>query len=179
LTAHIPVMVLTAFSSKENLTEVYKSGAILRMNKPFKSDELLRQVRSILDQQERLRQAWLSKLKENEEEDKTIDPFVAKVMSLVEDQLQDDTFSVEKLAEQLFISRIQLFRRIKTSAGLNPSQLIKSIRLKKAKVLLTTTKSSISEVAYTVGFSDPNYFSTSYRQLFGCTPAQDQNQNFE
>lgn len=177
LTAHIPIMILTAHSSDRNQREALDAGAVAWMNKPFDLEILKKQLNTILLQQKRVQKNWSNKiLPENiidKEERIDIDPFMQKVLKGIESNYQDDQFSVEKLAKTLFLSRIQLFRKVKNITGRGPSKLIVEFRLKKARQLLKESENSIAKVAYQVGFSDPNYFGKVYKEYFKITPSQD------
>ena len=98
------------------------------------------------------------------------DFFLQKIQKIVEGQLEKD-ITIEALAKQVFISRVQLYRKIKAMTGLSPSQFIEGIRLSKAAQLLKHSPLSISEIAYDVGFSDPKYFSRQFVKAFGKTPS--------
>lgn len=177
LTAHIPILILTAHSSDRNQKEALDAGAIAWMNKPFDLEVLKIQLDTILQQQHRVQKNWTNKIAPGKlPEEKTIekvDPFMQKVLDVIEVNYQDEHFSVEKLAGQLFLSRIQLFRKVKNITGRGPSKLINEYRLKKGQQLLKQSPSSIAEVAFQVGFSDPNYFGRVYKEYFNVTPSQD------
>lgn len=176
LTAHIPVLILTAFSSDKNLKEVFDSGAIARMNKPFKLENLDRQVKSILDQQNRFRNQWQQRgpgTLDLQKEETPIDPFLEKVMDTITNNLSDEYFNVEKMAADLYLSRTQLFRKVKNTTNFSPSELLNIERLKTAQQLLKTTEQSIADIAFSVGFSNQQYFSTAYKKHFDRTPSMD------
>ncbi|MEM9917784.1 MAG: ATP-binding protein [Bacteroidota bacterium] len=178
LTAHIPIVVLTAYSDESHKQMALEAGAIAWMSKPFQLDLLSKQLEAILHQQRYNRMMWKQKLAETA--DKTSpevapkDQFVQKTMHLIGQKMGEENFSVEKMAQALFLSRVQLFRKLKNLTGKSPSQLLREERLKKAHHLLKHTNQSIAEIAFSVGFSDPNYFSTAYKQFFKRSPRQDQ-----
>ncbi|MFK7774535.1 MAG: ATP-binding protein [Saprospiraceae bacterium] len=177
LTAHIPILILTAHSSDLNQKEALDSGAVAWMNKPFDLGILKKQLNTILLQQQRVQKNWTNKiLPENftdKEEIIDVDPFIQKVLNDIGSNYQDDQFSVEKLANSLFLSRTQLYRKVKNITGRGPSKLIIEFRLKRARQLLKQSELSIANVAYQVGFSDPNYFGKAYKEYFKTTPSQD------
>ena len=96
--------------------------------------------------------------------------FVNNLNSLIKKNLGDSDFSVENLAEDLHISRVQLYRKVKAMMGISISDYIANIRLAKAKSLIETTSLTIAEVAYETGFSTPNYFSTAFKNSYGTSP---------
>lgn len=79
---------------------------------------------------------------------------------------------MEDLADKMNISRVQLYRKVKAILGISISEYIQDFRLEKSKELLGNSKLSISEIAYSTGFSSPNYFSTSFKNKFGKTPKE-------
>ena len=99
------------------------------------------------------------------------DSFVAKARAIVLAELENEDFSIHDLAEQLFLSRSQLHRKIKALTGYSSTIFIRSIRLQEAKRLLTTTDLNISEIAYQVGFKTPLYFYQIFKETFGETPS--------
>jgi signal transduction histidine kinase/DNA-binding response OmpR family regulator len=179
LTAHIPVMILTAHDNDTNQKEAFGSGAVAWMNKPFQMDTLKRQLKTILMQQQRAQKLWRSTAVPESVSDKkieqaeTVDPFMQKVIHVIEENYMDENFSVEKMAEALFLSRVQLFRKIKSITGSSASKMINELRLKKARTLLRESGKSVSEVTFLVGFADPSYFGKAYKQYFSVSPSQD------
>lgn len=179
LTAHIPVMILTAHNSDINQKEAFESGAVAWMNKPFQLDTLKRQLHTILMQQRRVQNIWSKKEKANnvsdeqEQQVETIDPFMEKVVDVIESNYQVEGFSVEKMAGMLLLSRVQLFRKVKSITGNTPRKMIIEYRLNRAKQLLQNSGKSVSEISFEVGFSDPSYFGKAYKQYFNHSPSQD------
>ena len=179
LTAHIPVMILTAHNSDTNQKMAFDSGAVAWMNKPFQLDVLRRQLSTILMQQKRAQNLWAKKTPTEtisdveEEQVETISPFIEKVIHVIGENYSDENYSVEKMAEMLYLSRVQLFRKVKSITGTTPSKMINEYRLKKARQLLQQPGATVSEVSYEVGFSDPSYFGKVYKQYFQVSPSQD------
>ena len=97
-------------------------------------------------------------------------PFLKRFVEIVQNQMEDGDISVDGIADQMKISRVQLFKKIKASTGKSPSQVIRQIRLETAERLLIENNTTVSEVAYKVGFSSPNNFSRSFKEYFGDTP---------
>ncbi|HEX9600893.1 MAG TPA: helix-turn-helix transcriptional regulator, partial [Mariniflexile sp.] len=96
--------------------------------------------------------------------------FISNVNKIINDNLDNSKFSVENLANQLNISRIQLYRKMKAIMDVNVSDYIQNTRLDRAKILLQDSQLTISEIAYATGFSSPNYFSTSFKGKFNKSP---------
>ena len=95
-----------------------------------------------------------------------------KLNKLIEANIVSSTYTVEDLAKDLYISRVQLYRKVKAIFGISVSEHIINIRLEKSKELLLNTNQNISEIAYSVGFSSPNYFSTSFKNKYGVSPKE-------
>ena len=96
--------------------------------------------------------------------------FVSKFKDLVEQHIADATLNVEDLGREMGMSRVQLYRKLKSLTNYSPNELLRIARLKKAASLLAASEKSISEVAYEVGFTSPSYFTKCYKEYFGETP---------
>ncbi|PKA99257.1 monosaccharide ABC transporter substrate-binding protein (CUT2 family) [Flavobacteriaceae bacterium MAR_2009_75] len=174
-TSHIPTIILTALGNNESYLKGLQSGADLYLTKPFSYSILIQSVKSLIYNREKLRYYYTSnihKIEDKESFGNIEQQFVSKMNSLIIDNLGDSDFSVETLAEQLNISRVQLYRKVKAMMGISVSDYISNIKLEKAKSMLNTTDLSVSEIAYSTGFSSPNYFSTAFKNKYGSSPAQ-------
>ena len=100
------------------------------------------------------------------------DQFLQRLMHILEDNMRDPEFNVSALSREIGMSRPVLFRKTKMLTGLSVIDMLRNVRLKKAEMLLKQKKLSISEVAFTVGFSDPKYFSKAFRNQYGKSPSQ-------
>jgi AraC-like DNA-binding protein len=98
--------------------------------------------------------------------------FLRKIVVIVEKSLADYEFDVDQLARQMAVSRRQLFRKFKAVAGCTPNVFIRDLRLKRAAQLLRESQLTVSEIIYAVGFSDPKYFRTIFRERFGVLPGE-------
>ncbi|MGN0190685.1 MAG: ATP-binding protein, partial [Candidatus Cryptobacteroides sp.] len=170
-TSHIPVMMLTAYAAEDQKIEGYNCGADSYISKPFGSELLLSRLRNLLQNRARLRglygDACQSGADRLSEPDKG---FLAKLREAVMEHIEDSTLSVEMLGEQLCLSRVQLYRKTKALTGYSPNEYIRIIRLKTASDLLSSTENTVSEVAYSVGFTSPSYFAKCYKEYFGESP---------
>lgn len=174
-TNHIPVILLTARGTMENHVEGMETGADDYITKPFHGRILLLKIRNLLASREKLKEKYhrvVTLEPGHEELEDPEDKFLLKLKSLLEANLNDPDFNVAKLVTEIGMSRPVLFRKIKMLTGLSVIDLIRSTRLKKAEMLLKQKKMTISEVAFTVGFNDPKYFSKSFRSQFGKTPTE-------
>jgi AraC-like DNA-binding protein len=114
----------------------------------------------------------LSQKLEEADKDSEERRFVNQFRELLEERLADSSLSVEALGEELGVSRVQLYRRIKSATQCTPVELLKMARLKRASELLATTGLTVSEVAYRTGFTSPSYFAKCYKAQFGVSPTE-------
>ena len=124
----------------------------------------------IVAQQQKQLEDMTAALERTKAEQSVDERFVEQLQNTIERHLNDSEFSVESLSEEMNMSRAQLFRKTKTLMGVSPVELIRHIRLRKAKQMLLNTDMTIQQVAYSVGFTSPSYFSKCYRELFGSLP---------
>ena len=96
--------------------------------------------------------------------------FIAQLNEYIENNIDDTTFSVEGLSEALYMSRVQLYRKVKSMLGLSVSDYISNFRLERAKIMLEKSDQNIAEIAYKNGFSSPSYFSTVFKSKYGVSP---------
>lgn len=173
-TSHIPTIILTALSDSESYLKGLESGADLYLTKPFSYSILIQSIKSLLYNRERLRYYYTNNLFKLEKDNKFRNheqEFISSLNNLIKENLDNSDFTVEKLAEDLNISRVQLYRKVKALLGLNVSEYINNYKLERAKIMLEESDLSISEIAYKNGFSTPNYFSTSFKNKYGSSPA--------
>ncbi|MEB8347013.1 substrate-binding domain-containing protein [Flavobacteriaceae bacterium KMM 6898] len=173
-TSHIPTIILTALGNQESYIKGLESGADLYLTKPFSYTILHQSIKSLLYNRERLRCYYTSnqyRMEGLETFGSTEQQFVGRLNAIIDENMDNTDFSVEQLAEKLHISRVQLYRKIKAILGINISDYIGAIRLEKAKTMLDRNELTISEIAYSCGFSTPNYFSTAFKNKYGSSPA--------
>ena len=125
----------------------------------------------IVAQQQKQLEDMTAALERTKAEQSVDERFVEQLQKTIERHLDDSEFNVEALSDELSMSRAQLFRKTKSLMGVSPVELIRHIRLRKAKQMLLNTDLTIQQVAYSVGFTSPSYFSKCYREFFGTTPA--------
>lgn len=174
-TSHIPVILLTARGAMEHHIEGMETGADDYLTKPFHTRILQLKVKNLLASREHLKEKYHRVITLEPTCEEVEDPdnkFLTKLRSILEANLNDPDFNVTKMVTEIGMSRPVLFRKIKMLTGLSVIDLIRTTRLKKAEMLLKQKKLSISEVAFTVGFNDPKYFSKSFRAQFGKTPTE-------
>ena len=174
-TSHVPVIILTASDDPESYSKALESGADIFLTKPFNLKSLSQSIKSLLFNREKLRFYYSNNIESivnNEDVNFGISEqdFLRKLNELIEINIDKSLYTVEDLAKDLNISRIQLYRKVKAILGISISDHINNIRLEKAKELLLNSNQNISEIAYSVGFSSPNYFSTSFKNKYGVSP---------
>ncbi|MFD2290525.1 substrate-binding domain-containing protein [Mariniflexile gromovii] len=172
-TSHIPTIILTALNNKESYIKGLESGADLYLTKPFSFAILAQSIKTLIYNREKLRYYFVNNVHSIDESSSfgsMEQQFVSDLNKIINMNMDNSKFSVENLANDLNISRIQLYRKMKAIMGVNISDYIQNIRLEKAKNMLINTPLTISEIAYATGFSSPNYFSTSFKSKFNKSP---------
>ena len=173
--SHIPIILLTAKAQLEARLTGLSKGADAYLSKPFHQQELEIRLTQLLEQRIRL-QAYYSQSSFAEGSQPVTDPFIQKIVDLLEADLMAD-YTVESFCKALGRSRSQVFRKVKAVTGYSTTIFIRRVRLKNAHQLLTSTDLSVSEIAYAVGFKDPSFFSKSYTKMFGQSPSKARERN--
>jgi len=196
ITAHIPVILLTARSDLESRLQGLNLHADEYLSKPFNQHELLTRIHSLITNRQRLQRSYRQKFKEEQKSDRKInsqqnvanlvkDPieqssldekFLDKLETLIAKHYTDPELDISILASNLAMSERQLQRKIKVLLGTSPNNFIKEFRLKKAQELLLSG-AQIGRIALDVGFSSQTYFGRCFKESFNCTPKQYQQGN--
>ena len=173
--SHIPIILLTASASVENEERGYKEGADAYMTKPFKWEILTARIHNLLAQR-RQQQNEFKQNAEAEAKDVTISPadedFLNKALRFVEKNMDNSEYSVDELSDDMAMSRATLFRKMRSVIGMSPTDFIRNTRLKRAAQLITEGRLSVTEIAYSVGYSSPGHFTKSFKKEFGVLPTQ-------
>ncbi|TDH23239.1 helix-turn-helix domain-containing protein [Segetibacter sp. 3557_3] len=172
-TSHIPIVLLTGKTKTEHQIEGMKNMADVYITKPFSVQFLEQTIKSLLSNRAMLKEHFTSEMPSNLKTTtvgKMDRKFMSEFTALVESNLSNEDFSVEEICKKMGISRVQLYRKVKVLLNVNVNDYILNMRLQKAKYLLQHEEATISEIAYTVGFSSPAYFSTVFKSKFGMTP---------
>lgn len=170
-TCHIPVILLTACSLDEQRIQGYNGGADSYISKPFNSQLLLSRISNLIDSRRRLRQFFGDNQTLAKENICDMDKdFVSRFKALVEEKMHDPELNVEDLGKDMGLSRVQLYRKLKSLTNYAPNELLRQARLKKAASLLASSEMTVAEIAYEVGFSSPSYFTKCYKEQFGESP---------
>jgi two-component system sensor histidine kinase ChiS len=175
ITSHIPVIGLSAKLAQESKMQGLHAGMDAYLGKPFHPNELILLVNNLVQTIKNNQRIYKEQLKEEEkpykERIKGKDEYIGKAIEIIDKNIDDSEFSVNELADALFISRSQLHRKIKTLTGLSTTHFIRTVRLEKAKDLLKTNSGNVTEVAYLCGFSSQSYFTKSFADYFGYPPS--------
>jgi len=174
-TSHIPVIVITARSASDANIEALESGAEVFIQKPFSVDVLKAQINSILDSRKRIQNS-INKQLILQPKDIAVtsldERFLKKLMEVVEQNLANPDYGIKELTHDMAMSHSVLFRKIKSLTGMNIVEFIRSVRLKKAALILEKNKIPITELCSMIGFNDPKYFSKCFIAQFGLTPTE-------
>ncbi len=182
-TSHIPVLMLTACSMDEQRIQGYECGADAYLSKPFNAAVLTARCRSLIENRMRV-QAFSGMPLRKETVAESVhaatapcngpgeidNDFYNRFVALVEAEMSDPNLSVDNVARRMGLGRTQFYRKIKSLTNYSPVELLRNMRLARARTLLTSTDRSVSEIAYEVGFSSPAYFGKCYKDRYGETP---------
>ena len=175
-TATIPIILLTAKDDRETLRESLQSKIDAFVTKPFDAELLQYKVAQLLENKAmyaaKAKVDSITTPKEPEGVVSQDEKFLAGITQLIEDHISDSDLNVNALSELSGIGGKQIYRKLKQLTGMSPVEYIKSVRMKKAAMLLKQKKFSVSEVMYMAGYSNPSYFSKCFQAAFGKTPKQ-------
>ena len=172
-TSHIPVILLTAQTLDEQRIAGYEHGADAYITKPFSAPLLLARIHNLLQSRKQLKQVFGGADELAKEEISTPDKeFVSKIRSEIHRNISNNDFGVEQLGAAVDLSRVQLYRKVKVLTGLSPVELIRATRVNRARKLIEGGATSVSEVAYQVGFTSPSYFTKCFKDQFGVSPME-------
>ena len=179
-TSHIPVLLLTACSLDEQRAEGYESGADGYLSKPFDTAVLRARCRSLIENRKRIMDSAPTKPAQRaaapqpgrKTPGKIDSEFYDRFCKIVEAEMGNPDLNVDALAGRLGLGRSQFYRKIKALTNYSPVELVRKMRLKAARDLLTATERSVSEIAYGVGFSSPAYFSRCFKEAYGESPSE-------
>lgn len=173
-TCHIPLILLTALSEREDIIKGINAGADDYLTKPFDLHILESKINTIIKNRKLFRKKFIDKSAFSSDEqgmNELNKKFMIKVMSYIEEKMANEDFSIDNLAIDMAMSRSVFYKKIKSLVGQNPQDFIKDIKMKKAASLLREKKYTIGEVAYLVGFPNAKYFSTAFKKYYGVSPS--------
>ena len=173
-TNHIPLILLTAKASNESKLQGLDKGADDYLIKPFNKEELVLKIRNQILAQKRIQEKIRLELLSSSTVVNAVsadEKFIAKVKQIIEGRMSDEKLGVESLADEVGLSRVQLYRKVHALTGISVNDFIRKLRLQKGAQLLYQNWGSIAEIAYEVGFSNPSYFSKCFKEQFGVNPS--------
>lgn len=172
-TSHIPIILLTACAFDEQRIKGFDSGADSYISKPFNSQVLCVRVRNLIEGRKRLKDIFNENRTIVKESVTDIDQaFIERFKILIEEKMSDTDFNVDLMVQGMGLSRVQLYRKVKSLTNFSPNELLRQARLKRAASLLASSDKSVSEIAYKVGFLSPAYFTKCYKEEFGENPTE-------
>lgn len=182
-TSHIPVLLLTARSSEQQYIEGLQTGADIYMTKPFSADLLLANIASLLANRQKLRQLFNTQNLNTQNLNTTPSQhlttqnspspdrrFLDTFLKAMEKHMSNTNLKIEDLGDEVGLSRVQLYRKVKALTGMTPIEILRETRLKHAMQLLKTTDKTVSEIANEVGFATPGYFSSCFKKQYDKYP---------
>lgn len=186
-TSHIPVLLLTARSSEQQYIEGLQTGADMYMTKPFSAELLLANIASLLANRQKLRQLFktqnssselptilaLASGKSRAQHSTSISPdrrFLDAFLKAMDKHMSNTNLKIEVIGDEIGLSRVQLYRKVKALTGMTPIEILRETRLKRAMQLLKTTDKTVSEIANEVGFATPGYFSSCFKKQYDKYP---------
>lgn len=179
ITNHIPIVLLSAMVDPESRLAGLESGADVYLVKPFEKKELRMLLHNLIERRHALHARYSYPGTTSSISDPIQvapeDPFISKARTVVLEHLDETEFSVMHLYRAVLLSRTQLHKKLKALTGMSATHFIRHIRLSEAKKLLKNQDLNITEIAYQVGFSDPNYFTRCYGEEFGESPSETRN----
>jgi signal transduction histidine kinase/CheY-like chemotaxis protein len=174
-TSHIPIILLTAKSELENKLEGLNLGADDYVTKPFDVNELVARSRNLIEIRKKLREKTVNRiaLKPKDIQVQSMDDrFLQKIMSIVEEHINDSQFGVERFARESGMSVAQLYRKVNALTGYTPMDFLRHMRLQRAADLFNQKAGNVADVAYQVGFNNLSYFAKCFREKYGATPSE-------
>ena len=175
--SHVPVIMLTSKSEISDRLEGIKLGADAYLAKPFSLEELHLTVDNLIDNVRRLKGKFSGALKQDDKVEKievkgNDEELMERIMKVVNENLSDSDFNVEKMCDEVGVSRTQLHRKLKEMTGVPTSEFLRNIRLNEAARLIRERKINITQVSYMVGFANNSHFSTAFKKYFGMSPSE-------
>lgn len=175
--SHVPVIMLTSKSEISDRLEGIKLGADAYLAKPFSLEELHLTIDNLIDNVRRLKGKFSGALKQDDKVEKVEvkgydEELMERIMKVVNENMSDSDFNVEKMCDEVGVSRTQLHRKLKEMTGVPTSEFLRNIRLNEAARLIRERKINITQVSYMVGFANNSHFSTAFKKYFGMSPTE-------
>lgn len=174
-TSHIPIILLTAWSTDEGRAAGYKAGADAYIAKPFDMEVLLARISNLLEKQEKRQRDFSHSISLDPKTVTDSSPdedFLKEVIACIEKNIDNSEYTIDSLSTDVVMSRMSLYRKMKSLTGQTPADFIRTVRLKTAAKLLKEEKCTVSEACYRTGFASPQNFSKHFKEMFGVLPSQ-------
>ncbi|UCH14077.1 MAG: helix-turn-helix domain-containing protein, partial [Bacteroidales bacterium] len=174
-TSHIPIVLLTALSSKEHEKDGFLVGADAYISKPFDPEILKVRLEQMLKTQQKLKEKYSHQIflePKDVEITSSEEKFIKKAIKTVEDNLHDPDFGVNEFSREIGISKVQLYRKFRAISDMTVKEFIRTLRIKRAGQLIKKADLNVSEVAYKVGFKEVNYFRKCFKEFYGTNPSE-------
>ena len=180
-TCHVPFILLTARGSEDHHIEGYEAGADAYIPKPFNTTHLKVRIRKLLEYHQKLHNIFKSNsssdlLNETEMPDSDKE-FLTRLVQVIEQNLEYVELNAVFLEKEFCMSKMQLYRKLKTLTGMTPGEFIKHLRLKATARLLTTTNFNVSEIFLRTGFNNQSYFFREFKKRYNCAPNEYREKN--
>ena len=169
-TSHIPVLMLTAYAVEEQKIKGYECGADSYISKPFSSELLLARIGNLINSRQMLASVFGEPAASASSFPDVDKGFIDRLKDIISSRMSDPELTVESIGEEIGLSRVQLYRKTKSLIGYSPNEFLRICRLRKASAMLSSTEKTVSEIAYSVGFSSPSYFTKCFKEYFGENP---------
>lgn len=174
-TSHIPIILLTAWSTDEGRAAGYKAGADAYIAKPFDMEVLLARISNLLEKQEKRQRDFSHSISLDPKTVTDSSPdedFLKEVIACIEKNIDNSEYTIDSLSTDIVMSRMSLYRKMKSLTGQTPADFIRTVRLKTAAKLLKEEKCTVSEACYRTGFASPQNFAKHFKEMFGVLPSQ-------
>ncbi len=171
-TSHIPLLMLSAKAMIQDKLKGINSGADMYLSKPFDMDILKSSLAQLISSRQIMFNKFYKGITKNDKSKTTTldNDFIQKALAFINENISESELSVEVLASKVFLSRSQLYRKLKTLTGVSVNEFIRNVRLEKAKQLIELGNNNINEISYKVGFNSPSYFTKCYKAKYGHLP---------
>lgn len=174
-TSHIPIILLTASSLDEQKAIGFESGADAYITKPFNAELLKIRIRKLIENRQKIIESFGKSLINDSKKTTLAEAeqnFIDRFRKYIEERISDPDLNIDEVAQNMGLSKSQLYRKIKSLTDYSPNELIKIIRLKYARHLLSLKNQNISEVAYKSGFSSLSYFTKCFKDFYKESPTE-------
>ena len=172
-TSHIPVILLTAYAMDEQRSLGFESGADAYIPKPFNENLLKIRIRKTIENRKKLKEYFQNHLAFGDKKEllnEVDNNFLERFRRIIEENLMDTELNIDDIGKSMGLSRVQLYRKVKSLTNYSPNEFIRIIRLKTAEQMMITGEKSISEIAYDTGFTSPSYFTKCFKEYFNENP---------